>query len=161
MVKQDARPRSQESVGTRITRRTVTRGIAWSTPVLAVATTVPAFAASPCEIDLVLDVNQSCKKANASDYRLVFKITAGACPVPEGCTGTIHKVTETTGQARVLFQGAVAVGDPVLICDANNMSANLLVNASISCDGGVPKDYVVKMNQFTNNASTCSGTDFC
>ena len=34
---------------TRASRRTVVRGAAWTVPVIAVATTAPAFAASPCE----------------------------------------------------------------------------------------------------------------
>lgn len=34
----------------RTSRRTVVRGAAWSVPVIAVATTAPAFAASPCDI---------------------------------------------------------------------------------------------------------------
>jgi hypothetical protein len=40
-------PTRKESGGTQISRRTVTRGIAWSAPVAAVAYAAPAFAASP------------------------------------------------------------------------------------------------------------------
>ena len=45
MLKKDAPRRSEEFLGTRtVTRRTVARGIAWTTPVVAVATAAPAFA---------------------------------------------------------------------------------------------------------------------
>ena len=160
MTQKNALPRSEGYVGPRTdTRRTVTRGIAWTTPVVAVAATAPAFAAS-CELGLVLDVNQSCKKANENKYRLVFQISNGQCPVPDGCTATISKVQETTGQGVVLWTGSAAAGAPIIICQANNMAANLAVTASISCDGGTPKVYTVKMNQFTNNASTCAAVDF-
>jgi hypothetical protein len=45
----------------RPTRRTVTRAAAWTVPVIAVATTAPAYAASPCDqrTDQVLDWNAS------------------------------------------------------------------------------------------------------
>ena len=39
-------PASTQSGGTRISRRTVTRGVAWSAPIAAVAYAAPAFAAS-------------------------------------------------------------------------------------------------------------------
>jgi hypothetical protein len=45
MVSKNA-PVRAESGGTRITRRTVTRGIAWSAPIAAVAYAAPAFAGS-------------------------------------------------------------------------------------------------------------------
>lgn len=162
MSEKNAPARIIESVGTRtVSRRTVTRGIAWTTPVVAIATAAPAFAAS-CDITLVLDPLQSCKKANANSYRLVFQISAGACEVPPGCTATITKVTENTGQATVLYSGPpVQNGQPLVICNTNNLSSKVIVTATISCDGGVSKDYLVTVNQFTNNASTCTSDQFC
>ena len=44
MVQQDAHARNQGSGGTHISRRTVARGMAWSVPVVAVATAAPAYA---------------------------------------------------------------------------------------------------------------------
>lgn len=92
MVKQAARPRTQESVGTRITRRTVTRGIAWSTPVVAVASAAPAFAASPvCTPIITIDQQASCRCPGQSvgsqefTYFLKFCVVDNsACPVPPG-----------------------------------------------------------------------------
>lgn len=40
-------PARSQSGGTRISRRTVTRGVAWSAPIAVVATAAPAFAVSP------------------------------------------------------------------------------------------------------------------
>ena len=50
-------PAAESSTTTRtITRRTVTRGVAWSAPLAAVAVAAPAFASSiPCQVTTVLD----------------------------------------------------------------------------------------------------------
>ena len=80
------------------------------------------------------------------------------------CTGVVTKVTESTGQKRVLDglpSPAVPVGQAVKICNANNLSAFLTVTAALSCDGGAFKDYQVKLGQFQSTAGVCVATDFC
>ncbi len=49
-------PASERSTSKTITRRTVTRGVAWSAPLAAISVAAPAFASSiPCRVTTVLD----------------------------------------------------------------------------------------------------------
>ncbi|MBN7793413.1 hypothetical protein [Microbacterium esteraromaticum] len=145
-----------------ISRRTVTKAMAWAVPAVAVASTVPTAAASCIPVPVVLD--SSCKKANESSYKLYFALGGEDCDDPGSCTGTITKITEQTGQGRTLYTGSTPADGvtPILICDANNMANKVWVTASIDCvDGGAPKDYLVTMPQFNSANSTCADSNFC
>lgn len=79
MAKQDARPRTQESGGTHFSRRTLTRGVAWSVPVVATVAHAPAFAVSRVRPRAVFVgackfPGNSCKKANKG-YAFAFQVT--------------------------------------------------------------------------------------
>ena len=51
-----ASERSTSHTSRTITRRTVTRGVAWSAPLAAISVAAPAFASSiPCQVTTVLD----------------------------------------------------------------------------------------------------------
>src|ERR671914_253063 len=67
-------PAHSQSGGTRISRRTVTRGGAWSAPIAAVAYAAPAFAASPTVI--VTPCGSACKHpgsgGNDKTYHFTF-----------------------------------------------------------------------------------------
>ena len=87
------RPRAK-SPGTQISRRTVTRGIAWSAPVAAVAYAAPAFAASPPPV-VASQRGVACKHPGASDdktYHFTFCFKA---------TGAIDGNLVTIGTMRV------------------------------------------------------------
>lgn len=73
MVKNVAPARNEGSVGTRtVTRRTVARGIAWTTPVVAIATAAPAFAVSPPDL-VVTQSGNACKHpGNPKYYHFTF-----------------------------------------------------------------------------------------
>jgi hypothetical protein len=65
---------------TRASRRTVVRGAAWTVPVIAVATTAPAFAASPCDaISGVVDWSQVGRLNRVSSTSATYTI-----PDPDG-----------------------------------------------------------------------------
>ena len=79
MLSKDARPRSQEFVGTQFSRRTLARGVAWSVPVVAVATAAPAFAVSrvpprPVFLGACKFPGNSCRKAEKG-YAFAFQVT--------------------------------------------------------------------------------------
>jgi hypothetical protein len=72
----DAKEHVEGDLPTGISRRTVTRAIAWAVPVIAVAAPVPAFAASQAALGLTGD---ACKLPGNSDSRFkgyVFGVTA-------------------------------------------------------------------------------------
>lgn len=145
-----------------VSRRTVTKAMAWAVPAVAVASTVPMAAASCIPVPVVLDT--SCKKANESSYKLFFALGGEDCDGTSTCTGTIDKIYEATGQGRTLFTGPSPAdgATPILICDAANMSNKVMVTASIDCvNGGAPMDYEVTMPQFNSANSTCADSNFC
>lgn len=79
MAKKDTRTRSQESVGTPFSRRTLTRGMAWSVPVVAVAAHAPAFAVSRTPPTAVFVgackyPGNSCRRA-PKGYAFAFTVT--------------------------------------------------------------------------------------
>lgn len=146
-----------------ISRRTVTKAMAWAVPAMTVAATVPIAAAS-CVPEPVVNPDTSCKKANAKSYKIYFTLGGEDCDGPSGCTGTITKIYEATGGGATLWTGSIPAdgSQPAIICDANNMSNNVWVTASIDCvNGGASQDYLVDMPQFTSANSTCVDTTFC
>ncbi|HPB71642.1 MAG TPA: hypothetical protein PLX71_01550 [Phycicoccus sp.] len=74
--------RPEDATARPIRRRAVTRGAAWTLPVLAVATAVPAFAASPtCPVPVAAEA----KESNTSD-RITVTNPVTAAPIPIGTT---------------------------------------------------------------------------
>ncbi|MHA6525530.1 hypothetical protein [Tessaracoccus sp. G1721] len=140
----------------------MTKGIAWSVPAVAIAGAAPAFAASRCVPEPVIDGDKSCKKANENSYKIVFKIAGDNCD-PGACSGTITKVWEATGQGRTLFSGShPADGNtPLVLCNTYNMSANVMVEATINCGGNITQfSGEVDVPQF-NSAAGCDDPNFC
>jgi hypothetical protein len=99
MSEKNAPARIIESVGTRtVSRRTVARGIAWTTPVVAVATAAPAFAVSrvPPKLEFL-----------------------GACKFPGNSCSTANKgyafaftVTNNDGRALSFCSASLTINDP-------------------------------------------------
>ncbi|MEO7844878.1 MAG: hypothetical protein ABIR82_06035 [Nocardioides sp.] len=175
MVKENARARMQ-SGGTQISRRTVARGVAWSVPVVAVATAAPAFASSPgCQPKLVLDAAGSCKcpgnssSTNPKGYYLKFCVYDDPnCPTTGASTFLVTGVRKKNGRSFVQTPNncypatlADATG-PVGGCSgavvrflSTDSSINLVVDYKV---GGIP--YTIEVDAPVD----CSGvlaTDRC
>lgn len=104
MIKKDARTRSQESVGTHITRRSVARGMAWTAPVVAVATSAPAFAASTCT-PIVSFSSTSCRcTGNANDTQPKAYFVSFCVSLPAGC------ITNPTNPGTFTIEGVLTNG---------------------------------------------------
>jgi len=118
MFNEDAPARTLGSVGkTHVSRRTVTRGIAWTTPVVAVATAAPAFAVSriPPKLEYLGACKypgQSCKKAEFG-YALAFTVTNNDARALAFCDAVLT-ITGTnpfpTGTTPVYTGGCFTVG---------------------------------------------------
>jgi len=85
-----------------VSRRTVTKAMAWAVPAIAIATPVPASAASPCT-PVISFGGRSCKCPGQSTndpwgFRLQFCATlAPGCTVTPGSTIEITGVFSNTG----------------------------------------------------------------
>jgi hypothetical protein len=66
-------PALKQSGGTRISRRTVTRGVAWSAPIAAVAYAAPAFAASQPVV--VTPCGTACKHPGSGQSNKTYHFT--------------------------------------------------------------------------------------
>lgn len=94
MSEKNAPARIIESVGARtVSRRTVARGIAWTTPVVAVATAAPAFAVSrvPPNLEYIGACKypgNSCKEANKG-YAFAFTVTNNDARAVTFCDATL------------------------------------------------------------------------
>ncbi len=149
MVQKDARARIQ-SGGTQISRRTVARGVAWSVPVVAVASAAPAFAASPGCKPVVTFSTGSCKCPGRSTktqnfvYFLNICVTdaAGCTTTPAGKTFTVVKVESnlelmSPAQPNCGFLSLPASGTVngactgVIRLESKNSSSNLSVTLMI------------------------------
>jgi hypothetical protein len=145
-----------------VSRRTVAIGAAWAVPVIALATASPAYAASCVPTPVVS--NASCKKANEKSYKLLFTIGGSDCTA-NSCTGTINKITQSTGGGLVIWPGPPSPADgttPIIVCNTDNMSAYVVVNATITCGTSTTtQDYTVKMPNFNSAGNTCTDSNFC
>jgi hypothetical protein len=88
------------SGGTKISRRTVARGVAWSAPIAAVAYAAPAFAASPPPV-IVTPCGSACKHPgigqNKKTYHFTFCFQTNQVLV--GATVTLDSMTIEGGGA--------------------------------------------------------------
>ena len=103
-------PARVKSGGTQISRRTVTRGVAWSAPIAAVAYAAPAFAASqPIHVQLCGTVCKHPGNSGPGDifkiYHFTFCFTASQAVV--GNTVTIESMT-INGVTKTAASGAVS-----------------------------------------------------
>jgi len=113
---------SKQTGGTRISRRTVTRGVAWSAPIAAVAYAAPAFAASPGPV-VVTPCGTACKHPgsgqNVKTYHFTFCFATNVALV--GGTVTLVSMTivggggQTETKAVTPTTVSVAPGSPTCI----------------------------------------------
>ena len=96
-----ASERSTSTTSRTITRRTVTRGVAWSAPLAAISVAAPAFASSiPCQVTTVLDNLTPGQPVGVLKF-LPSSVTAtiafgnGAGSGQTGGTGTVAVTTTT------------------------------------------------------------------
>jgi hypothetical protein len=147
-----------------VSRRTVTKAMAWSVPAIAVAATTPMAAAS-C-IPQVGVAPGSCKKANASSYYLILDLEGDpTCDAPIDCTGQVFALRYAGNNE--IFWGAengppTAFGTGISICNIN--PANFIeAYVSISCiNNGAPfwTPYTIDMPQISNGKCVDDPT-FC
>ncbi len=86
-----------------ISRRTLVAGTAWAVPVVAVASAAPAFAQSPCSLNVTFITNSACKwpgnscSSHPKGYSFCFNVTDTCpCDVKLHCA-SIPVVTKTGG----------------------------------------------------------------
>jgi hypothetical protein len=109
------------TMSTRISRRTVATGAAWSVPVLAVSAAAPAMAASGC----TAVTNLSGKHSNGSSsvaMTATFGVSGSAC-----VTGLTATGGSNTG-ATITFSGTPvcsATGTVAFTATANNSGSNV------------------------------------
>lgn len=140
-----------------VSRRTVTKAMAWAVPAVAVATTVPYAAASCVPTTLTVDPTGSCKRSNGNDYVLTLIVRGNDCTAT-GCTGTITKIVEKTGQHATIWEGSKSLGEGIVICDANNMASSVWVYATLSCLSTPPAGYFeVSMPTLSSTTGCASG----
>ncbi len=128
MLSKNARPRSQESgsqesVGTQFKRRTVTRGMAWSVPVVAVAATAPAFAVSPPTL-VVTQQGNACKHpGNPKFYHFTFCFSSTF-----NLTVTLLRMVVNGETGATLFPTTVVVPAGTTVC--KYVDAGLFTNSA-------------------------------
>lgn len=159
MTKHNAPMRNQESVGTRVTRRTITRGIAWTAPVVAVAAAAPAFASSQDCDPVVTFGDDACKcpgKGNDFTYYIQLCVDDSNCSGNNAGTFRILGVAKFNGTALTLSPNtcypAVLPTAPaplgtcstqVLRFTGTNASNKLDVTVEITSSTGVKRTEVV------------------
>ena len=114
--------------GTKVSRRTIARGAAWSVPIAAVATSAPAFAAS-CVPQVSFDLDRSCKCPGQSSegeefvYYVAFCVD-NACVdggTGSGGTFTIIELAKDNGSA---FDNVPNACFPAVLADAEPTNVN-------------------------------------
>lgn len=120
-----------------ITRRTVTKSMAWAVPVIAVAATVPSAAAT-C-IPTVDLTDRSCKCPGQSTqspftYHLQICVVGTVCP-QGGATITITHIESVSGV--VIFDGSVDIspGDECTVITASSSNSAGLLEITYEVDG--------------------------
>jgi hypothetical protein len=107
-----------------VSRRTVTKAMAWAVPAVAVAATAPIAAAS-CIPQFGIAAG-SCKKANASSYYLIFDLNGDpTCTAPPECDDTAVVYALRYKGNQNIFWGATnnpaptPVGTGITVCGIN------------------------------------------
>ena len=137
----------EDSERSGVSRRTVTKAMAWAVPAIAVATAAPAFAASPQCVDISLDDAASCKSPgqsgpNAFFYHLVVCFQ-NTCTTGGPIEVVITGAETVSGTEIPNFMGSFELepgGAPVCLtadfCGDNSAGA-ILISGTIN---GVPID---------------------
>ena len=133
---------------TGISRRTVTKAMAWAVPVIAVATPVPAFAASRGILDLS---GGGCKlPGNSSVFKgYVFKLTARnttAAPITVTITGVTLNDEPLGNISLIQLDGCVVQPGDSITIPANTTIGNLVIlteNAASSSNGELAVTFTV------------------
>ncbi|MEI5583938.1 MULTISPECIES: hypothetical protein [unclassified Agromyces] len=117
---------------TGVSRRTVTKAMAWAAPVVAIAATTPLAAAS-CIPTVSLGPG-SCKcpgQSTSLPWNYFLRICAGgvACPESSAVLVVTKVYTKANAQPRTIWEGSqeVATGDCIVIEGAANNSGNFLI----------------------------------
>ena len=145
MVSKNA-PVRMQSGGTRVTRRTVTRGVAWSAPVVAVGVAAPAFAASPPTVT-VTPCGNACKHPgegqNDKTYHFTFCFQTNSGLVGNSVTLVSMTVNGVNKTNLVPTSVTVLPGAPVCIyvdaagyADSANGTATLFFSYALSSAPG-------------------------
>lgn len=149
---------------TGISRRTVTKAMAWAVPVVAVTATAPIAAAS-CIPTAVLGPG-SCKCPGQSEdlpWHYYLKICAGGVACPESSAVLVITKVETKANAKpkTIWEGSetIATGDCVTIEGNANNSGNFLI-ISYHIEGSnetltTQVDSPPKCSDITNPLGTC------
>lgn len=135
------------------TRRTVVRGLAWSAPLVAVASAAPAFATSTTAACTAITMTVTEDGANPASDKAVFTFVG----VPAGATLTINTVTATSPPGGTSFNVVGVAGSsdssaPYQFIANNNNSYKDTLN------GGTPARYQVSYTVTGAGAATCSAT---
>lgn len=148
-----------------VSRRTVTKAMAWAVPAIALAAPVPAFAAS-CIPTIIVDPDKSCKAAGQDQNYALYFLVSGSCPgVP--CTGVISAVWPNTGSEPNYYFGPggshPADGvTPMYLCEVDNMTSKMWVTATITCGANATTaDYLINMPNFNSAGNTCATPPVC
>ena len=151
MVKPDARLRSSESGGTHVSRRTVARGMAWSVPVVAIASAAPAYAGTVSG-SVTLAYGGGCKVPGNScklpapgvwrkGYAFKFLATSNlSCQTDVYIDSIVTTGPELTFEDNPIQVAANASSFAVLVNFLSDNSANLAFDVTVTyhfedCDG--------------------------
>ncbi|XAS77658.1 hypothetical protein V3G39_06350 [Dermatophilaceae bacterium Sec6.4] len=124
--------------GTRLlSRRTIAKGAAWSLPVIAVGSTVPAFAASGCQSEkIIVDPNSGTNSAvyDANGVRIGQQFFLNAKD-SKGQT-TYYRITAVTaGTSDTVFMNPSGQGPQTTQMSYNMMLGNSGINGAPANDG--------------------------
>lgn len=131
---------------TRTSRRTLVRGAAWTVPVVAVAATAPAFAASPCDVNsYTLDWNGGTAASGLTSYTAPtnpagngIKVGTATVNPPSGSLGSALTVTFTS---RMYGTMPRATDNLTLSSEQNVGGLGLGRGLNISHADGIPSGY--------------------
>lgn len=158
----------EETTTPGVSRRTVTKAMAWSVPAVALAVSAPAMAASPC-IPVITFGAQSCKcPGNSDDYKFGYvlqlcALVSNGCDIPEGSSVTITAIKNNSNKPLTPVNGA---GYPITVpvsttCSTtpilfvSESSASTLI-VTYSVDGGASQ--VVELPAPPQECAECNVT---
>lgn len=120
-------------------RRTLVRGIAWTTPVVALAAAAPAFAASYPPVKLSFVGGEKCPGnsagSNGNGKTYIFQFEADSAPAQ----GSVTAGTVTVNGAIFTVKRVTVKGTTVyLVTESSGSSANASGAGSLTYTSGMP-----------------------